>query len=152
MYILINRCPWDVFFLSPYLCASFTLSYCEVSLVYAKAKTKVERRDFLYLSPSIAKESSFALFSYCFLLVPLVWVVGAAFPCSRSTFIQWMRALNASAEMEREGVGPGWINGWDCGRCPLSTPNPSRSLFISRYLFNKHSSLCKSCLKFETLF
>lgn len=70
-------------------------------------------------------------FSYCFLFVPLVWMVGAAFPCSRSSFIQWMRALNASAEMERGGVGPGWINGWDCGRCPLCSPSTEfRSLFL----------------------
>lgn len=29
------------------------------------------------------------------------------------------------------GVGPGWINGWDCGRCPLCSPSTEfRSLFL----------------------
>ena len=40
-----------------------------------------------------------------------------------------------------------WVGLWEV---PTLFPEYRVSLVISRYLFNKHSSLCKSCPKFET--
>lgn len=100
--ILIKRCLSDVLFLSPYLCASFTLTFCEDSLVYTKAKI------FGTFSPDSEGKQSFPLFSSYFLFVSLVWVVGTVFPCSRSLLFNecahWTRLPNWNARGWGQGA------------------------------------------------
>ena len=92
------------------------------SLVYTKAKI------FGTFSPDSEGKQSFPLFSSYFLFVPLVWVVGTVFPCSRSLLFNEC-ALNASAKLECEGVGPGCIK-W-AGQWEVPTLHPEfRSIFL----------------------
>lgn len=88
-------------------------------------------KGFLDLSPSIVKEKQFPL---VFLLL-LICSISLGGRCCIPLFTVQFYSMNARVERVcrngTRGVGPGWINGWDCGRCPLCSPSTEfRSLFL----------------------
>ena len=107
-------------------------------------------KGFLELSPSIVKEKQFPLI---FLLL-LICSISLGGRCCIPLFTVQFYSMNARVERVcRNGTRGGgarvdkWVGPWEV---PTLFPKYRVSLVISRYLFNKHSSLCKSCLKFET--
>lgn len=115
-----------------------------------KSEDLSRTKGFLELSPSIVKEKQFPL---VFLLL-LIWSISLDGRCCIPLFTVQFYSMNARVERvcrneTREGGTrvDKWVGLWEV---PTLFPEYRVSLVISRYLFNKHSSLCNSCLKFET--
>lgn len=103
-----------------------------VRYLWSTLKRRLSRtKGFLELSPSIVKEKQFPL---VFLLL-LICSISLGGRCCIPLFTVQFYSMNARVERVcrngTRGVGPGWINGWDCGRCPLCSPSTEfRSLFL----------------------